>query len=88
MYVPYADLICSKHLAHTYASSSVGSAEMRSSVASAALLVTCLVVAAAARSTGRTTLSVLSFGAVGDGVTDDAQVRTAIAKIILMHVNL
>lgn len=66
---------------------------MRSSVASAALLVTCsallcLVVAAAARSTGRTTLSVLSFGAAGDGVTDDAQVRTAIARIILMHVNL
>ncbi|KAL5655710.1 hypothetical protein ACJX0J_035029, partial [Zea mays] len=50
---------------------------MRSSVASAALLVTCLVVAAAARSTGRTTLSVLSFGAAGNGVTDDAQALVA-----------
>lgn len=58
---------------------------MRTSVASTtALLVTsallCLLASpavalvAAARSTGRTTLSVLSFGAAADGVTDDAEV--------------
>ena len=54
---------------------------MRSSVASAALLagaLLCLLASpalvAAARSTGRTTLSVLSFGAAADGVTDDAEV--------------
>jgi len=60
---------------------------MRSSVASAALLagaLLCLLAspalaAAAARSTGRTTLSVLSFGAAADGVTDDAEV---LARII------
>jgi galacturan 1,4-alpha-galacturonidase len=60
---------------------------MRSPVASAALLVTsallCLLASpalvAAARSTGRTTLSVLSFGAAADGVTDDAEV---LARII------
>ena len=56
--------------------------EMRSSVASAALLVGALLclLASPARSTGRTTLSVLSFGAAADGVTDDAEV---LARIIL-----
>ncbi|XP_066309009.1 polygalacturonase At1g48100-like [Miscanthus floridulus] len=57
---------------------------MRSSVASAALLagaLLCLLASpalvAAARSTGRTTLSVLSFGAAADGVTDDAEALVA-----------
>ncbi|CAD6231224.1 unnamed protein product [Miscanthus lutarioriparius] len=59
---------------------------MRSSIASSAALLAgallCLLAspalaAAAARSTGRTTLSVLSFGAAADGVTDDAEALVA-----------
>lgn len=82
MYLPYArSSACSKY-SNRPASTVRG--EMRSSVFSvpAALLagvLLCLALpapAVAAGSTGRTTtLSVLSFGAAGDGVTDDAKVR-------------
>ncbi|KAG0520725.1 hypothetical protein BDA96_08G099200 [Sorghum bicolor] len=56
---------------------------MRSSVASAALLAGALLclLASPARSTGRTTLSVLSFGAAADGVTDDAEALVAAWRV-------
>ncbi|OEL25248.1 Polygalacturonase [Dichanthelium oligosanthes] len=62
---------------------------MLSSVVSVALLAGALLclalpvpaVAVAARSTGRTTLSVLSFGAAADGITDDAEALVAAWRV-------